>query len=93
MNFKNIVLVTIASTVLLAPIPTAFAYSIEYKNERYTVICDDGYRWTYGDGTQEITHSQARRGCAERGSSIAVPTGDTKPRPAKRDTSSNIQKK
>ena len=93
MSFKNIALATIASTVLLAPISSAFAYSIEYKNERYTVICEDGYRWTYGDGTQEITHSQARRGCASRGSSIVVPNGDTKSGPAKRNTHSNIQTK
>ncbi len=93
MHFKNIALATIASAVLLAPISSAFAYSISYKNGKYTVTCEDGYSWTYGDGSQEITHRQAKRGCAARGSSIMAPDGATKPGPAKRDTNSSIQTK
>ncbi len=93
MNFRNIALATIASAVLLAPISSAFAYSIAYKNGKYSLTCEDGYKWTHGDGTQEITHGQARRVCAARGSSIMAPDGATKPGPAKRDTNSSIQTK
>ena len=81
MNIMNFAKIAIASAILLAPITSAHAYSIHYKNGRYSVTCDNGDRWTRGDGTQQITHADAANICAKRGSSIATPQGDT-PKPA-----------
>lgn len=70
----------IVSAVLIAPIAQAHAYSIHYKNGRYSVTCENGDRWTVGDGSQQISHETAARICAKRGSSIiANPGGDPKP--------------
>ncbi|MBN7775076.1 hypothetical protein JF546_22055 [Nitratireductor aquimarinus] len=93
MNFKNIALATIASAVLLAPISSAFAYTIHYKGGKYSVTCDNGDRWTRGDGSQIITHSDAKKVCEARGSSIMAPDGFTKTGPAQRDMNSSIQKR
>lgn len=73
MNFKNIVKAAIASAILMAPITSAYAYSIHYKNGKYYVTCDNGDRWTRGNGSQQITHADAANICAKRGSSIIAP--------------------
>ncbi|WP_156460170.1 hypothetical protein [Mesorhizobium sp. Root157] len=78
MNLKNIVKIAIASAVLLAPNSSAYAYSIHYKDGKYSVTCENGDKWTRGDGTQQITHADAANICAKRGSSIIAPDG-TKP--------------
>lgn len=81
MIFRNIARLTIASAVLLAPLSSAYAYSIHYKNGRYSVTCDNGDRWTRGDGTQQITHADAANICAKRGSSLIANPGGNPPKP------------
>lgn len=73
MSFRSIIKATIASAVLLAPISGAYAYSIHYKDGKYSVTCDNGDRWTRGDGTKQITHEDAANICAKRGSSLIAP--------------------
>jgi hypothetical protein len=79
MNFKNIVKAAIASAILIAPISSAYAYSIHYKDGKYYVTCDNGDRWTRGNGTQQITHADAANICAKRGSSLIAPDLGPKP--------------
>lgn len=93
MNLKNIALATIASVVILAPISSAFAYTIHYNDGKYSVTCDNGDRWTRGDGSQVITHSDAKKVCEARGSSIMAPDGFKKARSAQKDTNNSIQKR
>lgn len=83
MNFKSAVKAAIASAVLLAPISSAFAYSIHYKDGKYSVTCENGDKWTRGNGSQQITHADAANICAKRGSSLIAPDG-AKPGAAKK---------
>lgn len=87
MLIKTAAKLAIAATVLIAPVVSAHAYSIHYKNGRYSVTCDNGDRWTRGNGTQQITHADAANICAKRGSSLIAndgppPTGWKKAAPA-----------
>ena len=93
MKFKNIALATITSAVLLAPISSAFAYTIHYKDGKYSVTCDNGDRWTRGDGSQVITHSDAKKVCEARGSSIMAQDIFKETGPTKKDTNNSIQKR
>lgn len=72
---KTIAKLALVSAVLIAPLAQAHAYSIHYQNGRYTVTCDNGDRWTVGDGSQQISHETAARICAKRGSSIMTNDG------------------
>lgn len=73
MNIKSIAKAAIATAILLAPISSAFAYSIHYKDGKYSVTCENGDKWTRGDGTTQITHADAANICAKRGSSLIAP--------------------
>lgn len=83
MTFKSIIKAAIASAMFLAPISSAYAYSIHYKDGKYSVTCDNGDKWTRGDGSKQITHEDAANICAKRGSSLITPDG-AKPGAAKK---------
>jgi len=83
MKIKNIVKAAIASAVMLTSLSSAYAYSIHYKDGKYSVTCDNGDKWTRGNGSQQITHADAANICAKRGSSLIAPDG-AKPGAAKK---------
>lgn len=93
MSCRAISLATLALAVSIAPISSAFAYTIHYKDKKYSVTCDNGDRWRRGDGSQIITHDDAKKVCEARGSSIKVPDGLARTGPAQKDTSSSVQKR
>lgn len=75
MFIKTSARVALAAIVLIGPVASAHAYSIHYKNGKYSVTCDNGDRWWRGDGTQQITHADAANICAKRGSSLITSDG------------------
>ncbi|MFC5387505.1 hypothetical protein ACFPLB_16215 [Aquamicrobium segne] len=85
MTIKTLAKLALIAGTLATATTGAFAYSIHYKDGRYSVTCDNGDRWTRGDGTQQITHADAANICAKRGSSIIAPDrNDPTPRAAKK---------
>lgn len=62
----------ITAAAIIAPISQAQAYSIHHNNGTYSVTCENGDRWTIGNGTTQISHEVAARICAKRGSSLTV---------------------
>ncbi|MGB3541161.1 MAG: hypothetical protein WBA42_23670 [Mesorhizobium sp.] len=83
MNFTSLTKAAIASTMFITSLSSAFAYSIHYKDGKYSVICENGDKWTRGNGSQQITHADAANICAKRGSSLIAPDG-AKPGAAKK---------
>jgi len=83
MNFTSLAKAAIASTMFITSLSSAFAYSIHYKDGKYSVTCDNGDKWTRGNGSQQITHADAANICAKRGSSLIAPDG-AKPGAAKK---------
>lgn len=68
MKFKQLTKLAIASTLLIAPLSQAFAYSIHVNDGVYVIECNDGTR-SQGSHLQ-VTHAQAEHFCKVRGSSI-----------------------
>jgi hypothetical protein len=83
MNFTSLAKAAITSTMFITSLSSAYAYSIHYKDGKYSVTCDNGDKWTRGNGSQQITHADAANICAKRGSSLIAPDG-AKPGAAKK---------
>ena len=75
MTIRTFAKLAIVTGALAASLSSVYAYTIHYKDGRYSVTCENGDRWTRGNGTQQITHADAANICAKRGSSIIDSSG------------------
>lgn len=75
MTIATLARLAVAAGVLTASVSSAYAYTIHYKDGRYSVTCENGDRWTRGNGTQQISHADAANICAKRGSAIIDSSG------------------
>lgn len=75
MSIATLARLAIATGILAASVSGSYAYTIHYKDGKYSVTCENGYKWTRGNGTQQISHADAANICAKRGSAIIDSSG------------------
>ncbi|GAA0603381.1 hypothetical protein [Paenochrobactrum glaciei] len=68
MKRKQLTKLAIASALLIASLPQAFAYSIHVNDGVYVIECKNGV--TSQGSHLQVTHAQAEYFCRVRGSSI-----------------------
>lgn len=75
MTIATLSKLAIVAGILAASVSGSYAYTIHYKDGKYSVTCENGYKWTRGNGTQQISHADAANICAKRGSSLIDNSG------------------
>jgi hypothetical protein len=54
MTIRTFAKLAIVTGALAASLSSVYAYTIHYKDGRYSVTCENGDRWTRGNGTQYL---------------------------------------